>query len=68
MNAIGQFFAMGGSALYVWGAYGMAFLLIALELLWLGQRRRAGRRQPQLTPQRPVVRARIKGVSHEQTG
>ena len=65
MSTIGQFFAMGGAALYVWGAYGMAFLLIALELVWLGQRRRANRRKPQPAPQRPVVRAQFKGAWHE---
>ncbi|HVY08482.1 MAG TPA: heme exporter protein CcmD [Burkholderiales bacterium] len=34
-----EFFAMGGSALYVWGAYGMTMLIVAIELV--GLRRRA---------------------------
>jgi len=34
------FFAQGGYAFYVWGAYGMALLLLLLELVQLGWRRR----------------------------
>jgi heme exporter protein D len=34
------FFAMGGYALYVWGAYGVAAACILLELWALRQRRR----------------------------
>jgi heme exporter protein D len=36
-----EFFAMGGYGLYVWGAYGMTALVIALELVALVKRRRA---------------------------
>lgn len=36
-----DFFAMGGYALYVWGSYGVTLVLIALELVLLGLRRRA---------------------------
>ena len=37
-----EFFAMGGYGFYVWGAYGVAALVIALELVSLrGRRRRA---------------------------
>jgi heme exporter protein D len=35
------FFDMGGYALYVWGSYGVTFILIALELVLLALRRRA---------------------------
>lgn len=35
------FFAQGGYAFYVWSAYGMALLLLVLELLQLGRQRRA---------------------------
>jgi len=35
------FFAMGGYALYVWGAYAVTVILIVLELVMLGLRRRA---------------------------
>jgi heme exporter protein D len=34
------FFAMGGYALYVWGAYGVAAACILLELWVLARRRR----------------------------
>jgi heme exporter protein D len=41
----GDFFAMGGYALYVWGSYGVTFALLALEMALLALRRReAGRR------------------------
>ncbi|MDO9449741.1 MAG: heme exporter protein CcmD [Rugosibacter sp.] len=30
-NSIGDFFAMGGYALYVWGSFGACFLLMAAE-------------------------------------
>jgi heme exporter protein D len=33
-----EFFAMGGYAWYVWGAYGMTFLLLALEIVLLNKR------------------------------
>lgn len=36
-----DFFAMGGYALYVWGSYGVTFILIALEVVLLALRRRA---------------------------
>jgi len=38
-GSAGEFFAMGGYALYVWGAYGLTALLIAVEV-WSGVRRR----------------------------
>ena len=34
------FFAMGGYALYVWGSYGVTFLLIVAEILSLTLRKR----------------------------
>jgi heme exporter protein D len=33
-----EFLAMGGYAWYVWGAYGMTFLLLALEIVLLKKR------------------------------
>ncbi|HXM80699.1 MAG TPA: heme exporter protein CcmD [Burkholderiales bacterium] len=33
-----EFFAMGGYALYVWGAYGVTFALMALEVAFLMKR------------------------------
>jgi heme exporter protein D len=35
-----EFFAMGGYASYVWGAYAVTALGLALELWLLGRRRR----------------------------
>jgi heme exporter protein D len=35
-----EFFAMGGYALYVWGAYGVTFALLALEVVFLARRAR----------------------------
>jgi heme exporter protein D len=36
-----DFLAMGGYGLYVWGSFGMAALVITLELLALRSRRKA---------------------------
>jgi len=44
-GSIGEFFAMGGYAGYVWGSYGVTFLLLALELVSLAARHRTARRQ-----------------------
>jgi len=35
------FFAQGGYAFYVWGAYGMALILLLVELVQLGWHHRA---------------------------
>ena len=35
-----DFFAMGGYAFYVWGAYGVTFALLALEVILLLKRKR----------------------------
>ncbi len=36
-----QFFAMGGYAFYVWGAYGVTALVVIAEILSLRSKRRA---------------------------
>lgn len=41
MNAIADFFAMGGYAFYVWGSYLVTFACIGLEVVSLIRRRRA---------------------------
>jgi len=43
MNWLGwsDFWAMGGKGLYVWGSYGVTFLLLAIEVLRLRSRKRA---------------------------
>jgi len=39
-----EFFSMGGHGAYVWGAYGLMALLMALEPLLAWQRHRAARK------------------------
>lgn len=57
MDAIVRFFEMGGYALYVWGAYGVTFALIAIEIAWLVRRSRHRiRHVEQRAPVRPQWR------------
>ena len=42
-GSAGEFFAMGGYGLYVWGSYGVSALAIAIELLALSARRKRAR-------------------------
>ena len=35
-----EFFAMGGYGFYVWGAYGVSFALLVLEVFLLMKRKR----------------------------
>ncbi|MGH8743898.1 MAG: heme exporter protein CcmD [Burkholderiales bacterium] len=37
----GDFAAMGGYALYVWGSYGVALVLLAMEIVLLVLRKRS---------------------------
>ncbi len=39
-HSVGEFFAMGGYGLYVWGAYSVTALLLAAEIVQVGRRRR----------------------------
>ena len=41
----GQFFNMGGYALYIWGSYGLALIAIAIEILFLVNRKRTLRKK-----------------------
>lgn len=43
-NSLGEFFAMGGYALYVWGSFGACALLLVMEPLLLKRRLSAVRR------------------------
>jgi heme exporter protein D len=45
-----KFFSMGGYALYVWGSYGLTFVLLGAEVLMLRKRKRdlARRENPRL--------------------
>ncbi len=40
-GSLGDFLAMGGKGLYVWGSYGVTFAVIALEIALLVVRRRS---------------------------
>lgn len=44
-SSISEFLAMGGYALYVWGAFGVVALSLAAEVLLLGRRWHALRAQ-----------------------
>jgi heme exporter protein D len=39
-GSLGDFLHMGGYGLYVWGSYGLCFLLLGLEIWLLRQRRK----------------------------
>jgi len=49
----GEFFAMGGYGLYVWGAYAVVLVSMITEVILLGARRRSvlGRLRPPPTSQ-----------------
>lgn len=40
-NSVGDFFAMGGYALYVWGSFGMCAVAFLAEPLFIGMRHKA---------------------------
>ena len=44
-GSAGEFFAMGGYGLYVWGSYGVSALSIAVEIVALTARRRRAQLQ-----------------------
>jgi len=46
--SMAEFFAMGGYAFYVWGAYSVTAVLLALEIIAVRARYRAARRAAQL--------------------
>jgi heme exporter protein D len=39
-NSVGEFFAMGGYALYVWGSFGVCAAAMVIEPLLVGKRNR----------------------------
>ena len=45
-NSAAEFFAMGGYGPYVWGAYGVAAVLAAVEIVVLVRRECAARVKP----------------------
>jgi heme exporter protein D len=40
---LAEFFAMGGYGFYVWGAYGLTIILVAIEIVAVRTRLRAAR-------------------------
>ena len=39
-NSFSEFISMGGYGFFVWGSYGVAFLLLAAEIIMLRSRKR----------------------------
>jgi heme exporter protein D len=39
-NSVGEFFAMGGYALYVWGSFGVCAAAMVIEPILVGKRNR----------------------------
>lgn len=39
-NSVGEFLAMGGYGLYVWGSFGITFFCMAIEVWLLNKRRK----------------------------
>jgi heme exporter protein D len=51
-----DFFAMGGYAFYVWGAYGIAALAVVVEIFALRGRRKAALEEARLSmPETPSL-------------
>ena len=40
-NSVNEFLAMGGYGLYVWGSFGLTFLAMAIEVIFLRKRNQA---------------------------
>ena len=50
-----EFLAMGGYAFYVWGAYGITAVIIAVEVIAVRARRRAALEEARLdSPEEPA--------------
>jgi heme exporter protein D len=45
---VGEFFAMNGYAFYVWGSYGVAFFIFAVEIVLVRRRRKNALRELRL--------------------
>jgi heme exporter protein D len=45
---VGEFFAMNGYAFYVWGSYGVAFFIFAVEIVLVRKRRKNALRELRL--------------------
>ena len=51
-----EFFAMSGYAFYVWGSYGVAALVIVVEILTVRAQRRAALAEARHTPTEGAAR------------
>jgi heme exporter protein D len=56
MKAWAEFFEMGGYAFYVWGSFGVALLLMAVEVILLRRRRRILLQQSAEAPKMKVLK------------
>lgn len=59
-----KFFSMGGYGLYVWGSYGLSFVLLAGEVLMLWRRKRnlARRENPRPVASESQFEATLQGI------
>jgi len=59
-----KFFSMGGYGLYVWGSYGISFVLLAGEVLMLLKRKRnlARRENPQPSTNETRLNTSLQGI------
>ena len=47
-NSFSEFISMGGYGFYVWGSYGVTFVLLAAELIMIRSRKRRVAQQAQV--------------------
>ena len=59
-----KFFSMGGYGLYVWGSYGISFVLLGGEVLMLLKRKRnlARRENPELDSRETQLNTSLQGI------
>ena len=59
-----EFFSMGGFGLYVWGSYGITFVLLAGEVLMLWKRKRniARRANPEIASSETQLNTSLQGI------
>jgi len=59
-----EFFSMGGFGLYVWGSYGITFVLLAGEVLMLWKRKRniTRRENPEIESPETQLNTSLQGI------
>ena len=60
-NSLSEFISMGGYGFYVWGSYGVTFVLLAAELIMLRTRKRR-LMQVGRAPERPTRNSDLETV------